>query len=283
MVSQVFRATKIACEYLLVSLNAMIPIPILLYHSITDRATEGYLPFTLSPSMFRQHIDYLLSSDYHLLTITQLMGYRQQQNLPANPLVVTFDDGLMDFFTDALPILSELSIPATLYVTAGCVGKTSTWLQAEGEGDRPMMTWDHIRQVSEIGIELGAHSLTHPQLDVLNIGDMQREIVESKSQIEAQVGKLVNSFAYPYGYHDRRTLNIISEAGFQSACAVKNAISHDQDNPFALARLTVTRDVDLPGLKQMLDTSANNLVQSHTKPQTHLWRQYRQIRYWMQS
>ena len=95
------------------------------------------------------------------------MILQEQFALPERPVVLTFDDGFADFFTEALPILQLYNFTATLYVTTGFIGSTSCWMQREGESTRLMLTWDQVSAMSASDIECGGHSHWHRQLDIL--------------------------------------------------------------------------------------------------------------------
>ena len=88
-------------------------------------------------------------------------------------------------------------MPSTLYVVSGCVGSTSRWLGTEGESQRSMLSWRQLRELDRAGVEIGAHSHSHPQLDTLPSTEAWSEILLSKCQIEDHLGHRVESFAYP--------------------------------------------------------------------------------------
>src|SRR6266487_3901186 len=120
-------------------------IPILMYHSISRHATPKFKPFTVSPELFADHIAYLLQHAYTPITVTQFVetvahGASVSSTLPERTVVLTFDDGFADFFTEAFPILKQYGFTATLYVLTAFINSTSRWLQREGEATRPMLT-----------------------------------------------------------------------------------------------------------------------------------------------
>ncbi len=224
-----------------------IPIPILLYHSVSDQAAPQYRRWAISPDMFAKQVAYLHASNYTPVTVTHFVTAitGSSASLPDRPVLLTFDDGLADFYTGALPVLQRYDFPATLYVTTGFVGGTSRWLQHEGEGERPMLTWDQLGAICAGDVECGAHSRSHPQLDTLALPAARDEIVHSKYILEQQLGRRVASFAYPHGYHSPAVRRIVQEAGFTSACAVKHAMSSTADDRFALARIMITANTDM--------------------------------------
>jgi peptidoglycan/xylan/chitin deacetylase (PgdA/CDA1 family) len=229
-------------------------VPILLYHSISEHVTARFKRWAVRPETFAAHMAYLQDRHYTPVTVTQLAQAMTDGSarLPDRPVVVTVDDGLADFYTGALPVLTQYGFPATLYVTTGFVGGTSRWLSRAGEGLRPMLTWSQLADVQASGIECGAHSRSHPQLDILAPAAARDEIVHCKNELEHQLGQQVATFAYPHGYYSAAVRRLVQEAGYSSACAVKHAMSATTDDRFALARIVVTDTNDMDGFGHVL-------------------------------
>ena len=249
-------------------------IPILMYHSISNYATSKFKQFTLSPKLFAEHMAYLHQHRYTPMTVTQFVTAQSQTGakLPERPVILTFDDGFADFYEEALPVLRRYGFAATLYVATGFVNGTSRWLQHEGEANRPMLTWDQLREISANGIECGGHSHNHPQLDTLSPAEASREIVQSKRLLENHLGQQVLSFAYPFGYHLASIRRQVQEAGYTSACAVKYAMNSERTNPFALARVMIKSGTSLDALAAVLD--ARNLqiiITMYSSARTSIW------------
>lgn len=254
-------------------------IPILLYHSVSDTAPHRFRPWTVTRRQFAAHLDRLVELGYCALTVGQLHdAVRSGRSLPQRTVVITFDDGLEDFATNAWPELSDRGLPATLYVTAGVVGATSEWLRPIGAGELPMLDAAQIVELVEAGVELGAHSMTHPQLDCVPTSVAYREIVESKQVLEGLAGVPVTSFAYPHGYHNRRVKELVKGAGYSSASAVRNRLSHIDDDPFALARITVTHGHDVSRLDRILRGAEVGRAEPKELWRTAVWRQVRRRR-----
>lgn len=141
--------------------------------------------------------------------------------IPQRPRLITFDDGRADFTQFALPTLQRHSMPATMYVVAGHVGGTSVWLPVDAERTQPMMGWSDRRSLADVGIEVGAHSVSHVELDVVAPRRRCLEIVDSRSLLREGPDVDVRSFAYPYGYHHGPVVDDVRAAGFDSACAAR--------------------------------------------------------------
>ena len=109
-------------------------VPILMYHSISDHASPRFKQFTVSPKSFAEHMAYLHQHKYTPITVTQFVTalWEKGSKLPRRPVVITFDDGFADFYTEDLPVLRQYGFPATLHVATAFINSTSRWLQHEG-------------------------------------------------------------------------------------------------------------------------------------------------------
>ncbi|GIF26992.1 peptidoglycan/xylan/chitin deacetylase (PgdA/CDA1 family) [Actinoplanes tereljensis] len=209
-------------------------VPVLLYHSITPTGAESRDPFAVSEAGFREDMEAVQASGRVPLTARQLGAcLRGEQPLPEHAIALTFDDGFADFADVALPILDKLSLSSTLFMTTGYF-------------DQPgMLSPAALRDIAaDASLEIGAHSVTHPHLDLLDASKQLKEAVDSRKHLEDLLGMTVDSFAYPHGSHSRRTRSAIAEAGYINAHAVKNAISHQTDDCLAVARFTVVTDTE---------------------------------------
>lgn len=246
-------------------------VPILLYHSIARDPAPQHRRFVLSPELFAAHMAYLRSCGYTAITISQLVHAMSTRGarLPERPVAITFDDGLADFYTAALPILTRYGLVATLYVTTGFVGHASGWL---GRAARPMLTWAQLTEVGASGIECGAHSHTHRQLDTLPLAAARDEIVGCKEILEQRLGQPVVSFAYPHGYYSAAVRRMVQQAGYTSACAVKHAMSTTRDDRFALARIVVAADTNVERFAGLLAGRSLPIAPMRERVRTRGWR-----------
>ena len=217
----------------------MTPIPILLYHSVGHTSSPAYRRWCIDPALFGEHLSALRSSGYDCLTVSGLVDAVEADALPERPLLVTFDDGRADYVEHAVPQLDAHGIASTMYVVSSQVGGTSAWLGIPGESDQPMMTWGDMHAAMASGHEIGSHSRTHPQLDVIAHRASVAEISGSRRELEDGLGAPVRSFAYPHGHHCRREVAAVSAAGYDSGCAVADRWSWLGQDRYRLSRLIV--------------------------------------------
>jgi peptidoglycan/xylan/chitin deacetylase (PgdA/CDA1 family) len=228
-------------------------IPVLCYHSVADSCDPRFAEWTVTPALFADHMRYLAENGYRTLTVRELVDrvFERGEAFDDHSVVITFDDGFADFHTHAWPSLRRHSLTATLYVATGFVGGTSTWLASVGEAERPMLSWSQIEELSQDGVEIGAHGHEHLQLDTLSAARASLEITRSRDALEPVVGP-VASFAYPYGYYRRRLQRQIAEEGFSSAAAVREALSSPSDDRFAIARAIVAGGTSVDDLERII-------------------------------
>ena len=238
----------------------MTSVSILLYHSISEAASDGIESFTTTPAEFGAHLDAVVASGLPVLTVSEFAARRE----PA--VVITFDDGFADFAEHALPALAERGLPSTLYVTTG-------FLDTPG-----MLRASQLREFVGHGVEIGAHTHTHPQLDTISLGAARDEITQSKQLLEDALGSAVKSFAYPHGYSSAKVRGLVRDAGFSSACAVRNTLSSTTDDRFALARLTVRDTTTAGDVAGWLEGRRVRSPRRRERVATKAWRAYRRTK-----
>ncbi|WP_285028982.1 polysaccharide deacetylase family protein [Mycolicibacterium sp. lyk4-40-TYG-92] len=254
----------------------MTVIPILLYHSISDAPEPWIAPYAVSPATFAQHLNLVAESGRTALTVSELgAALSGHASLPQRPVVITFDDGFADF-VGAAEILAERGLRSTLYVTTGALqGRPRPAKMALPPA--PMLDWAELDHLMELGVEIGAHSHTHRQLDTLRAGEVAEELRQSKDMLEQACGRPIPSFAYPHGFQSRQTRRLVAAAGHASACAVMNAFSSDGDDIFALARLTVAATTTPERMAAWLSGGGARIAPYRETLRTTLWRWGRQL------
>ena len=252
-------------------------VPILLYHSISDQATPLFRRYVVPPSRFHEQMAYLHTAGCTALTVTQFV--QAGTGLPDKPVVLTFDDGYRDFYTTALPILQEYALASTMYLITDGIGATSRWLARAGDPNRPIMTWDEVIAIRTSGVEIGAHTHTHPHLDTQPRAAARAEITTSKRLLEDCLGQPVLSFAYPYGHYLGWTKRLVQDAGFTSAAAVNLEISSTAEDRFALSRFIVSPDMTLDDFDALLHYHNKPLEILSHRIRAKIWWLLRRLRF----
>lgn len=254
--------------------------PVLVYHSVTERATDRYRGFAIDPGLFREQMAAVAETGYRTRTVGDLLSDRDQSPGSAGErtVVLTFDDGFREVHGLVLPVLRDLDLRATAYLVSDHIGGTSRWLASDGEGDRPLMSWTEIRELAAEGVEIGAHGHRHLALDLLQLADASDEIVRSRQVLEDGLGRAVTSFAYPYGYHTSAIKAAVRDAGYTNACGIKQAMTHPSDDRFAFARIIVYADTSPETFRDWLAGDGLPLGWQDERLVTRVWRVVRRTR-----
>lgn len=246
-------------------------IPILNYHTVTDAPEPGIAPYAVRPVEFARHLDRIVASGATALTVSELVAVLDSGGQPSpRTVLVTFDDGYADNLTVAAPLLRERGLPATVFATTGllpgCPGGSIT------RPPGPMLAWERLTELEAAGIEIGSHSHSHPELDVLSRASASAEISHSKELLQDALGHEVHSFAYPHGYATRWLQQEVRRCGYRSACGVRNAFSHGRDNRWLLARLIVGSTTTCDDIDNLLRGAGAPTASARDLLRTKLWR-----------
>jgi peptidoglycan/xylan/chitin deacetylase (PgdA/CDA1 family) len=242
---------------------------ILCYHGVgpsTTRTDPGFL--RVDPDAFRAQLDLLLGAGFEFVTVSELVDRTGGREPPPGLVALSFDDGMDDNHEHLLPILQAHGIRATVYVTTGLIGKANPWM-ASGSGAR-MMTAAELQDLVEAGFEIGAHTVTHPDLSQLDFDACLREMIGSRTALEEILGIRVRTFAYPYCRYGPAALVAARQAGFVAAVTCEGRGGWDR---YEIARTMITgKDnrlaflAKLTGLYQpMFESAPGRLARAATR------------------
>lgn len=256
----------------------MTGIPIITYHSVSDEVGGELGPYTLAPSLFGKHMAFLHDRGYVAYTIPALAA-ALDRGAPVSPraVAITFDDAYADFERNALPVLSGHGLVATLYVPTDHIGGESAWMGGDPRDRRPMLTAGQLRRLPDLGIECGAHSHTHAELDRLPQRLLEREVGCSRRALEDVLERPVTSFAYPFGYYDRRVRAAVREAGYTSACATGDTMASSSADRLALPRFVVKAGTTVADLAVLLERHVSTLEHERVRAKEVAWRMIRRL------
>ena len=226
-------------------------VPILMYHYIGNNPNpKDTMRNTLavSPDKFEAQMAYLASNGYTAISLDTLYGiFNNQATVSGKPIVLTFDDGYLDFYTDVFPILKKYQVKAVAYIVPGFLEKPNN------------LTHLQLKEISKSGlVEIGAHTVFHTYLKKLDEKRVKFEVMESKQMLENELQIKVISFAYPYGVFDEKAIEIVKNAGFKTAVSTVPGIDASLENRFFLFRLRPSGRVG-QSLLNFLENSTFNL------------------------
>jgi peptidoglycan/xylan/chitin deacetylase (PgdA/CDA1 family) len=213
---------RIAVLVLCVACRGKPAAPILNYHSVGPDGDE----FTVSETAFARQLDWIVAQGIRTSSLHHLQG-----------VALTFDDGKADALTNVLPALQKRGMTGTFFVITGMVGKPG------------FLTWDGVRALEKAGMEIGSHTVTHARLADLPEERVREELVESKRELEKQLGHPVDLLAYPYNSVRARVRDAARDAGYRIAVS---GAAHGGSDPLDLLRTTITRDTTMEQFERIL-------------------------------
>ena len=228
-------------------------VPVLMYHAVAAEPNDATRALSVTPEAFAAQMAAIADRGLTPIGTAELAAaWRSGRPLPRRPVLITFDDGYEGVHRHALPALAKHGFPATLFVSTG-------WLRGPydtGGALDAMLDWDQVRELAAAGVEIGGHSHTHPQLDQLGEERLRFELIHCKEIVADQLGTVPGSFAYPYGYSDRRVRRAVRETGYAQALAVGNGLARRAQGPYALRRVTVRRRTGLDEFARLVEGRA---------------------------
>lgn len=207
---------------------------ILGYHGVAECARKNDLfLLQLAPAKFRAQLEMMQAAGFRFVTVVELVREAGGGAPPPGLAAVSFDDAMRNLLTNALPILRELGIPATVYVPTQWLGGRNPWI-GEGSGGA-ILTAEELRELHGAGWELGAHTLTHADLSQLDYDSCRREIEGSCEALARLTGATVRTLAYPFGRYGPTAIAAARDAGLLAAVTTGSG----SWEPFELTRAMI--------------------------------------------
>ncbi|RII32767.1 polysaccharide deacetylase family protein [Clostridium chromiireducens] len=214
-------------------------VPVLYYHSVKESADNEV---TITPKMLKQQLEYIKDQGYTTITMNELKDYLLNNSpIPKKSMIITFDDGYMDNYNYAFPILKDLNMVATIFcITSNLDGSY-------------YLSKDAIKEMSDYGIDIESHTVTHPKLDALSYENQLTELKNSKKSLEEITGKEVNSIAYPFGNFNDDTIKASKNAGYILGFTTKRGFSDRNDNTLRLDRIYISSKYNMDTFKEIIN------------------------------
>ncbi len=215
--------------------------PILLYHHISEDGIGNR--YFVTPEVFRAQLQALRDWGYTSVTVSQLVDVLINGGvLPPRPVAITFDDGNVDIYENAFPIMQEMGFVGTFYIVGNRLES------------KYFVTADQLIEMVNAGWEIGDHGMSHIDLtaDHSTIG---YEVATSRSFLEDTLGVTINTIAYPYGVTDEFVTNKVAEYGYQAAMGLGLSWKHSWGTLFYMTRIEVRSDYDMSKFASLLPWS----------------------------
>ena len=218
-------------------------VPILTYHKLgvpSSRSTRRGLH--TSPAAFDGHLSFLAQRGFTFCDFQDLLEVqRGSTTLPERPVLLTFDDGHLDTYTRALPLLVKHRAKATVFVVAGDLGRRGLhWPEASDAEAVDLMSWDQAAELQAAGVRIEAHGWSHRRMDRLPAAELRGELQRTRATIRERLGYESIALAYPDGSTSPECASVVSEAGFEFACTTQEGVWEVGSTPaLCLPRIAV--------------------------------------------
>ncbi|HEY0142981.1 MAG TPA: polysaccharide deacetylase family protein [Thermoanaerobaculia bacterium] len=240
-----------------------LPSAIVLCYHIVEAPADPRME--ISRETFRQHLRYLEMTGYNVIPLRHLQEYvtGKRASIPKNAVVITIDDGWRSTYTEAYPELQKRNFPFTVFIYPNIIGKTANAL-----------TWKQIKEMSDAGVDIQSHSLSHPYLTKRRHRKtpeaysewLRRELAESKRILEKETGKKVRYLAYPYGDYDDVVAEQAGKAGYDAALTCDFGKVKKGSNPLKMRRVVIDKRMSFATLRQYLGATPMQLAEITPTP-----------------
>ena len=218
-------------------------IAVLYYHSVRQNEDNELI---ISPHKLKEQLQFLKDQGYVSLTLTEAKEYiLNNKTIPEKSILITFDDGYMDNYSNAFPILKELNMKATIF----CIGS-----HLDGSY---YLSEDAIKELVDYGIDIQGHTVNHDKLSTLTYEDQLKTLKSSKEYLEKITHREVFAVAYPFGQFNDDTLKAAKESGYSLGFVTDTGMAMSSDNPLKLKRIYISSQYDFNKFKSIFSNVIN--------------------------
>jgi len=203
------------------------------------------MPYSITIDQFESQMNYLYENEYQTLTLQELLPlatncqFKKNQNLDRS-VVITFDDGYVDNYLYAYPILKECKFKGTFFVIVNKIGSTQ------------FLSWDQLLEMQDQGFEIQSHTLNHKPLESLSSHLIKVELEDSRKILERRLGKAVRFISFPHGSYNKVVLQLAKNLGYCGGCTSNIGYFEPSSNPFKIKRIAIRRNYDILHFQKLI-------------------------------
>jgi peptidoglycan/xylan/chitin deacetylase (PgdA/CDA1 family) len=240
-----------------------VAIPILMHHHVSPN--PGLV--TVSPAVFEKQIHWLAKRGYRSIGCQEFAAFLAGEPVPAKSVLITFDDGYLDNYVYAHPILQKYGMKAVLFVVTGWIGEGAVRVHAGQSDDLPscpnhrecmgaikadkmdrvMLRWSEVKAMQATGtFEFHSHTHTHTRWDKRYKDDqiakrehLQADLIQAQTMLASQLGNRGTHLCWPQGYYDQDYIEIATALGYQYLYTVEKQINDCHTDPRKIGRIVI--------------------------------------------
>jgi peptidoglycan/xylan/chitin deacetylase (PgdA/CDA1 family) len=242
-----FTATPVLLPTPFGPYSRTVRVPILMYHYISTPPEDADIyrvDLSVEPANFRAQMRYLVQNGFTAIDLYDLsLAITNKKQLPPKPVIITIDDGYLDAYTEAFPILQEFGLKATVFIIT----------QFVDDRHPAYMDWGMIREMAAAGHRMEPHSKTHLNMDGRNRDFLIYQALGSQQTLAHHIGYTPRYFAYPGGRYDETTLEVMAELDFWGAVTTRGGRWHGFNDRFEWTRMRVRHTTTLPEFADLVN------------------------------
>ncbi len=224
-------------------LPASVQMPVLMYHYISappQKADKYRLDLSVTPENFETQLKHLKENGFTTISLADVHEHLSKgKPLPKKPVVLTFDDGHRDAYTNAFPLLKKFGMKGTFFIVTDFINYK----------DPEYVTWDMVKEMARAGMSIESHSRTHKDMRNRSNAFLVWEILGPIEQIAAHTGTRPFFFCYPGGQYDKAVTDVLRSAGTRAAVTTRPGSTYTLANAMTWPRLRVRHSTTLASLR----------------------------------
>jgi len=222
-----------------------VAVPAIAYHKVAEIPDNAvHRGNYVTPRQFVAQLRLLRTLGYEAISFRDVLAHRRgEANLPARPIIITFDDGYRSTLDFALPAVRAHGFFATVFVVTGLLGGTNQW--DAGEIQEALVSMDDVRRIAADGHDVQSHTRTHRDLNELPVDDALSELLESRVELERILGTAVHVVAYTWGNPSQQVRHLAKRAGYAAGVIVRRRVNFDSTPAFALRRIGINNQTSI--------------------------------------